>query len=106
MRTQSLTHAADRAIATLASRQHGVVARWQLLDSGLTARQVKLRLRYGRLHEIRQLASAPELRDELERNPGKRGSATLRIVLDLPGGPARTHSPAERQMLRLSARQV
>ncbi|MEK6271239.1 MAG: type IV toxin-antitoxin system AbiEi family antitoxin domain-containing protein [Actinomycetota bacterium] len=49
----------------------------------------------------RRLASAPELRDQLERNPGKRGNATLRIVLDLPGGPARTRSPAERQMVRL-----
>jgi very-short-patch-repair endonuclease len=51
--------------------------------------------------DYRRLASAGELRDQLERNPGKRGNATLRIVLDLPGGPARTRSPAERQMLRL-----
>jgi very-short-patch-repair endonuclease len=215
MRTQSLTHAADRAIATLASSQHGVVARWQLLDAGLTARQVKLRLRNGRLHEVhrgvylpghavltahardmaallacgphailshrsaaalwqllsypasaracvtippgrsatkprievhraaipqadvrwrermsltspprtildlagelgshdlerlvaeanyRRVASAREIREQLERNPGKRGNATLRIVLDVPGGPARTRSPAERQVLRL-----
>lgn len=215
MRPQSHTHLADRAIAKLASRQHGVVARWQLVEAGVTPRQVKLRLRSGRLHEIhrgvylpghtvltvhardmaallacgthavlshrsaaslwgllsyaasaqacvtippersatklrikvhraaiaradirwrermpltspprtildlagwlgaedlerlvaeanyRRLASAPELRDQLERNPGKRGNATLRTVLDLPGGPARTRSPAERQMLRL-----
>jgi hypothetical protein len=52
----------------------------------------------------RRLASALELRDQLERNPGKRGNATLRIVLDVPGGPARTRSPAERQMLRLLRR--
>ena len=215
MRPQSHTPLADRAIATLASRQHGVVARWQLLEAGVTARQVKLRLRNGRLHEIhrgvyvpghpvltahardmaallacgphavlshqsaaslwgllaypasapayvtippersatrprikvrraaiaradirwrermpltspprtildlagelgkddlerlvaeanyRRLASAPELRDQLERKRGKRGNATLRTVLDLPGGPARTRSPAERLMLRL-----
>ena len=49
----------------------------------------------------RRLASAPELRAQLERNPGKRGNATLRTVLDLPGGPARTRSPAERLMLQL-----
>ena len=44
---------------------------------------------------------APAFAELLERNPGKRGNATLRIVLDLPGGPARTRSPAERRMLRL-----
>jgi very-short-patch-repair endonuclease len=49
----------------------------------------------------RRLASAREHRDQLERNSGKRGNATPRIVLDLPGGPARTRSPAERRMLRL-----
>jgi hypothetical protein len=48
-----------------------------------------------------RLASARELREQLERNPGKRGNGTLRAVLDLPGGPARTRSPAELQMLRL-----
>jgi len=42
----------DRIIAALAGRQHGVVARWQLLDAGLTGRQIKLRLQGGRLHEI------------------------------------------------------
>jgi very-short-patch-repair endonuclease len=205
----------DRTIATLASRQHGVVARRQLLDAGLTGRQVKLRLRSGRLHEVhrgvylvghtvstahgrdmaallacgegavlshrsaaaiwdllpypasapawvtvppersaarpgirihraavpradlrrreripltspprtildlaaqlgledlerlvaeaeyRRLASVGELLDQLERNPSKRGSAGLRLVLGLPGGPSRTRSPAERRMLRL-----
>ncbi|MEK6327077.1 MAG: DUF559 domain-containing protein [Actinomycetota bacterium] len=54
--------------------------------------------------EYRRLASARELRDQLERNPGKRGNATLRAVLDLPGGPRRTRSPAERRMLRLLRR--
>ncbi len=49
----------------------------------------------------RRLAAVRELRDQLERNPGKRGNATLRIVLDLPSGPRRTRSPAERRMLRL-----
>ena len=51
--------------------------------------------------DYRRLASARELGDQLERNPGKPGNARLRSVLDLPGGPARTRSPAERQMLRL-----
>src|SRR3954449_6524246 len=39
-------------IAALAGKQHGVVARWQLLDAGITARQIRLRLTSGRLHEI------------------------------------------------------
>jgi very-short-patch-repair endonuclease len=215
MRTQSLIRSADPVIATIAGRQHGVVARWQLLDAGLTARQIKLRLRSGRLHQVhrgvylvghavptahgrdmpallacgsravlshrsaaalwqllpypasaqacvtvplersdarprivihraaipradvrrrermpltspprtildlaaelgpedlerlvaegeyRRLASADELRDQLERTRGKRGNAGLRLVLDLPGGPSRTRSPTERRMLRL-----
>jgi len=52
----------------------------------------------------RRLASEQELQDQLERNPGKRGNAALRAVLDLPGGPRRTRSPAEREMLRLLRR--
>jgi very-short-patch-repair endonuclease len=39
----------DRAIAALADRQHGVVARWQLLAMGLGAGAIEHRLRTGRL---------------------------------------------------------
>jgi very-short-patch-repair endonuclease len=49
----------------------------------------------------RRLASERELISQLERNPGKRGARRLRRVLDLPGGPQRTRSPAERALLRL-----
>src|SRR5215216_1822327 len=49
---QSFSRFADRIIARFAARQHGVVARCQLLDAGVTGRQIKLRLRNGRLHEI------------------------------------------------------
>jgi very-short-patch-repair endonuclease len=49
----------------------------------------------------RRLASERELRDQLARNPGKRGIKRLRQILQLPGGPRRTRSPAERRMLRL-----
>jgi very-short-patch-repair endonuclease len=52
----------------------------------------------------RQLASESELRAQIEGNEGKRGVAGLRRVLDLPGGPQRTRSPAERKMLRLLRR--
>jgi len=51
--------------------------------------------------EYRRLASVDELASQLERNPRKRGIARLRRVLDLPGGPRRTRSPAERALLAL-----
>ncbi|HMC06699.1 MAG TPA: hypothetical protein VKG89_04800 [Solirubrobacterales bacterium] len=54
--------------------------------------------------EYRRLAGRRELRDQLDRNPGKRGNITLRKVLDLPGGPRHTRSPAEHLMVRLLRR--
>lgn len=36
----------------LAARQHGVIARWQLLDRGLTAKAIRHRLSVGRLHGL------------------------------------------------------
>jgi very-short-patch-repair endonuclease len=50
--TESPSRRPDRLIAGLAARQHGVVARRQLLRAGLTARQVNVRLANGRLHEV------------------------------------------------------
>jgi very-short-patch-repair endonuclease len=50
---------------------------------------------------FRRLASEAELRAQIEGNRRRRGVAKLRCVLDLPGGPRRTRSPVERQMLRL-----
>jgi very-short-patch-repair endonuclease len=49
----------------------------------------------------RGLASDAELKLQIDGNDGRRGVAKLRRVLDLPGGPRRTRSPAERRMLRL-----
>jgi very-short-patch-repair endonuclease len=215
MDPESFTRWADRFISQLAAGQHGVVARWQLLDAGVTAQQIKVRIRNGRLHEIhrgvylvghrvppplaveqaallacgeqavlshrsaaklwdllpypasapawvtvppersadrrririqravvaaadmrrrhglrltspprtildlsylldeeelervvaeasyRRVASEAELRAQIAGNEGRRGVARLRRILDLPGGPRRTRSPAERRMLRL-----
>jgi very-short-patch-repair endonuclease len=42
----------DLAIAALAGAQHGVVARSQLLQAGLTAAAIKRRVRAGRLHRV------------------------------------------------------
>lgn len=44
--------ARERAIALLAARQHGVVARWQLLELGLTASAIEYRVSIGRLHLV------------------------------------------------------
>ena len=52
----------------------------------------------------RGLASEVELRAQIDGNEGRRGVAKLRRVLDLPDGPRRTRSPAERQILRLLRR--
>ena len=217
MAAQFSTRSVDGLIVRLARRQHGAVARWQLLAAGVTRNRIATRLRTGRLTEIhrgvylvgavpgphtheaaallacgpgstlshrsaaalwrllphpaaapvwittppernatrprikvirahldpsdlrrregmpltspprtlldlaslldesdlehvvaeahyRKLASDAELRDQLARNPGARGTATLGAVIDLPGGPQRTRSPAERELLRLLRR--
>jgi very-short-patch-repair endonuclease len=52
----------------------------------------------------RRLARDQELREQVERNDRRRGVARLRQVLDLPGGPKRTRSPAERALLSLLRR--
>src|SRR5689334_18698184 len=52
MSGEALTRSVDRIIAALASRQHGVVAHWQLVAAGVTTNQIEWRLRNGRLHEL------------------------------------------------------
>src|SRR5690349_2963970 len=42
----------QREIWALVRRQHGVVARWQLLAAGLTASAIRHRLKTGRLRRI------------------------------------------------------
>jgi hypothetical protein len=42
----------DRKIAALAAEQHGVVARSQLLQAGLSADAIRGRVRAGRLHRL------------------------------------------------------
>jgi predicted transcriptional regulator of viral defense system len=49
---QRHTHRADRVIAGLAARQHGVVARAQLLDAGLSGKVVRGRIARGQLHQL------------------------------------------------------
>jgi very-short-patch-repair endonuclease len=49
---QVATHHPDAVIARLASRQNGVVARWQLLRLGLSAEMIKRRVASGHLHPV------------------------------------------------------
>src|SRR5690349_10198433 len=42
----------DHAIGALAARQHNRVARWQLLEIGLTGDQIDYRLAVGRLYVV------------------------------------------------------
>lgn len=51
--------------------------------------------------KFRRLASEIEMKDQLARNPGRRGITVVRKVLDLPDGPRRTRSKGERAFLRL-----
>ncbi len=48
---------------------------------------------------FRRLAREHELRDQIERNPGRPGVPLLRQVLDVDGGPQRTRSDGERWLL-------
>ena len=43
---------ADRVIAAIAARQFGVVSRRQLMEAGVTRRQIERRLEAGRLHAL------------------------------------------------------
>ena len=49
--------------------------------------------------QVRRLADAHGVEDQLERNPGRAGVRALRALID--AGPALTRSEAERRMLRL-----
>jgi hypothetical protein len=52
IRTQNRSRALDRAIAAMADRQHGVLARVQLLDAGLSAGAITRRIAAHRLRPI------------------------------------------------------
>src|SRR3954454_1978164 len=52
IRAQRAPHRADEAIALIADRQHGVIARAQLLRIGVGADAIKHRVALGRLHRM------------------------------------------------------
>ncbi len=49
----------------------------------------------------RRLAREPELRDQIARNPGRRGTVNLGKLLDRGTRPAQTRSKLERRLLKL-----
>jgi Protein of unknown function (DUF559) len=67
--------ATDAHIARLADRQHGVVARWQLIELGLSRRAIEWRLANRRLHRVYQGVYAVVLRSISPR--GHRMAAVL-----------------------------
>ncbi len=44
----------DAVLACLAAAQHGVVARWQLIDLGMTRNEIAHRVKRGSLHRVEQ----------------------------------------------------
>jgi very-short-patch-repair endonuclease len=51
--------------------------------------------------QVRGIARKRDLVDQLDRNPGRRGTRVLRRLLEVDGGPALTRSEAERRLLKL-----
>jgi hypothetical protein len=58
MRARERTRHPDTLIADLAGRQHGVIARRQLMELGLGREAIRRRLVIGRLHEMQPLVYA------------------------------------------------
>ncbi len=78
MDPKSFTRWTDRFISHLAAKQHGVVARWQLLAAGVTAEQIKVGLRSGRLHKMHAGAYLVGHTDPAAARPRAGGVARLR----------------------------
>lgn len=101
----------DRLIGALAARQHGVVSRGQLLEAGLTARRIEMRLRSGQLIQLHRGVYAvghASLRREgrwlaavLAAGPGAalshRDAAALHDLRAGGGGRIDVSTPAERR---------
>jgi hypothetical protein len=86
----------------IAKRQHGVIARTQLLELGLSAHAIRHRIAKGRLHPVRRgvykrdLTNPDALRTALDRMTRRPGIGRLRQVLD-----RRTFTVTDPQLERL-----
>ena len=92
-------HELDRAIATLAARQHGVVARTQLLALGVGRGAVELRLRRGRLHRWQ-----PGVYSVGHSLLSPEGHAMAAVLAAGPGAVLSHRAAAELWRIRASAR--
>jgi very-short-patch-repair endonuclease len=99
-----MTRALEEAIGALALRQHGVAARAQLLDLGMTPAQLTYRVRSGRFRLLHRgvygvsgvvLPGSAEMAAVLASGPGAvvshRSAATLHGLLPHPGPSAPVH---------------
>jgi len=80
--------ATDRRIAAIASRQHAVITRRQLLDLGLTKREIDYRIQIGRLHRLHRGVYA------VGHRPVSPYAHTLAAVLACGPGAVLSHSSA------------
>lgn len=87
----------DWAIARLATRQHGVVSRTQLLIAGVTRHQVEWRLASGRLHAVHRGVYRVG-----HRAPGPRARAMAAVLACGPGAVI-SHRSAARMWELLAA---
>ena len=93
--------------ATLSPRDRRWVNRIPVTSPARTVLDLAPRHPEARLERVvadaerRGLLRPSDLVEQLERNPRRRGSAALRSVLGLKGGPAFTRSDAEARLLKL-----
>jgi hypothetical protein len=106
IRRQRTSRGLDQAIFELASRQHGVFGRAQLIALGLSAEAIDHRVRAGRLQVVHvlRLHDRLSLPDLLHRYPGRSGSRKLSQALQKRNaGSTRTRSEIEELLIELSA---
>lgn len=89
----------DRVLAALAERQHGVVARWQLLELGMGRGAIARRLECGRLHLVHRGVYAVG-----HRALSKRGRFMAAVLAGGPGAVLSHRSAAELWGMRQSSR--
>src|SRR5690349_7277918 len=108
------TNLQSRQIWALVRRQHGVVARWQLAQAGLSAKAIHHRIATGRLHRLHRGVYAVGRREVtrhgelmaavLACGPGAvlshRSAAELWGVLPRWPGPIHVSVPAHRSVKR------
>ncbi|HWF34427.1 MAG TPA: type IV toxin-antitoxin system AbiEi family antitoxin domain-containing protein [Solirubrobacteraceae bacterium] len=88
----------DRRIAALADRQHGVVARRQLIALGYTAREIERRIEAGRLHRVHRGVYAVG-----HRRLTRHGRWMAAVLACGPGAVLSHHDAAALHSLRRSA---